>query len=243
MELAKSITKALGGDWRGSYGLVPGLGHSDNDRSMKIAQHPDNPNDVVLHSFAGDGWRSFKDYLRSRRLLLPWQAKGQARPAGNSREFKPNGNKADNREGRIKQAQKLWAEALPANGTLVESYLRSRCINLRVPKALRFDPNCYYDHDTSLPAMIAALWHHQEQRIVAVHRTFINPSGTGKADVETPKKSARSNLRSWHGLIKVRSRSRGCGRYRDSPKRSTNNGHSGYISYFSSWHRSAYPAQ
>lgn len=33
---AREITRAHGGDWYGTYGLVPGPGHSDDDRSLKV---------------------------------------------------------------------------------------------------------------------------------------------------------------------------------------------------------------
>ena len=68
-ELAREITKALGGDWCGRYGLIPGPGHSRRDRSVSIRPHPDDPRDVIVHSFGGQSWQEIKDFLRDEGLL------------------------------------------------------------------------------------------------------------------------------------------------------------------------------
>jgi hypothetical protein len=86
----EAITRALGGDWYGSYGCAPGPGHSRKDRSLKISAHPTNPCDVTLHSFAGDDWRPIKDDLRRQGLLPEWRA-GARDEAPNSRQ-KTNGH-------------------------------------------------------------------------------------------------------------------------------------------------------
>ena len=52
---AREIVKAHGGDWRGSYGVVPGPGHSDQDRSLKVWQ---SGAQIYVHSFAGDDWKT-----------------------------------------------------------------------------------------------------------------------------------------------------------------------------------------
>ncbi len=85
MSLARSITKALGGDWQGTYGLVPGPGHSASDRSVSV-RDDDTGRDVVVHSFAGDDWKAIKDRWRRDGILAdrdrpPSEA---ARPAAGS---------------------------------------------------------------------------------------------------------------------------------------------------------------
>jgi hypothetical protein len=57
---AREITEARGGDWRGSYGLVPGPGHSDRDRSCKVW---DGNGKTYVHSFAGDDWKDCRAHL------------------------------------------------------------------------------------------------------------------------------------------------------------------------------------
>ena len=57
---AREIVKARGGDWCGSYGLVPGPGHSVQDRSCKVWQVGDR---IFVHSFAGDHWKDCRAHL------------------------------------------------------------------------------------------------------------------------------------------------------------------------------------
>ena len=66
--LAQRIVRAMGGDWYGTYGMVPALGHSRKDRSVSIRPHSSDPDDVVVNSFTGDASRLKAD-LRERGLL------------------------------------------------------------------------------------------------------------------------------------------------------------------------------
>ena len=68
-ELAQEITRQLNGDWCGRYGLIPGPGHSRHDRSVSVKPHPQNPGDVIVHSFAGQDWREIRDWLCSQGFL------------------------------------------------------------------------------------------------------------------------------------------------------------------------------
>ena len=65
----KAIARELGGDLIGAHVSAPGLGHSLRDRSLSISLNPDDPHDVLVHSFAGDDYRPVKDHLRRRGLL------------------------------------------------------------------------------------------------------------------------------------------------------------------------------
>jgi hypothetical protein len=58
--IAREVVKSRGGDWCGSYGLVPGPGHSPKDRSLKVW---DYDGDIKCHSFAGDDWRDCRKHL------------------------------------------------------------------------------------------------------------------------------------------------------------------------------------
>ena len=68
---ARKITKALGGDWFGGYGLVPGIGHSARDRSIKVMDAADG--EIIVHSFTGDDWRDIKAEWVRQGLLPEWQ--------------------------------------------------------------------------------------------------------------------------------------------------------------------------
>ena len=90
--------------------------------------------------------------------------------------------------------RRLFAMAKPIAGTIVETYLRKRGITaLHETAALRYHPSCYYRTDgTSLrqagPAMIAAVTD-LDGRITGVHRTWLDPTGDGKAAITTPRRA------------------------------------------------------
>ncbi|MBN9511369.1 MAG: toprim domain-containing protein [Alphaproteobacteria bacterium] len=96
-------------------------------------------------------------------------------------------------------ARRLFAMSQPPMRTLVETYLRNRCITpLHEDGALRFHPRCYYRPDEDLPtetwpAMIARVTDHNG-RITGAHRTWLDPDGfhpvrLGKAPIDTPRRA------------------------------------------------------
>ena len=90
-------------------------------------------------------------------------------------------------------ARRLIAASQPIHGTLVETYLRHRCIEeLRDVRALHYHPRCYHRPDDGptqvWPAMIASVTD-ISGLITGAHRTWLDPSGTGKAPIETPRKA------------------------------------------------------
>ncbi|MBI5112888.1 MAG: toprim domain-containing protein [Rhodovulum sp.] len=94
-----------------------------------------------------------------------------------------------------RRAKGLWLSALPIPGTPVETYLRTRGIDLaalpRLPRILRCLPNAKHRGDdgreTWWPAMIAGCTDGTGE-IRAVHRTWLRPDGAGKAPVAPVKK-------------------------------------------------------
>ena len=96
--------------------------------------------------------------------------------------------------GSSESARRLFAMSQPISGTIAEAYLRGRGITtLHETSALRFHPRCYYRPDSyspteTWPAMIAAVTDLAD-RITGAHRTWLDPSGQGKAPVDTPKRA------------------------------------------------------
>jgi hypothetical protein len=83
-------------------------------------------------------------------------------------------------------ALRIWSAALPAAGTVVETYLRSRAITL-LPACLRYSLDCYHTETrTRWPAMVVARID-QAGNVSAVHRTYLTPAGS-KAPVVPQKK-------------------------------------------------------
>ena len=96
--------------------------------------------------------------------------------------------------GSSESARRLFAMSQPIAGTVVQKYLYGRGITAsHGAGSLGFHPRCYYRPDPyssteTWPAMIAAVTDLAGQ-ITGAHRTWIDPSGRGKAPVDTPRRA------------------------------------------------------
>ena len=141
--------------------------------------------DLIAANRRLDGLRDVLDEARSF-LRLP-------RPEPVPREPSPPAP-----QGSPEAARRLWAMSRPIHGTLAEAYLHSRGItDLRNCGSLRFHPRCYYrgdEHHTAdqardaWPALIASV-RDGDGVLTGVHRTWLDPSGTAKAPVATPRRA------------------------------------------------------
>lgn len=103
---------------------------------------------------------------------------------------------------RIEAARRIWRESRNATGTLVETYLASRGIDLdalgavygeRVPASLRFHPMLLYPGGGHMPAMVGEIVNRAGE-FVGIHRTFLAPDGKGKANVKGAAKLALGRM-------------------------------------------------
>lgn len=83
--------------------------------------------------------------------------------------------------------ERLWRGTAPARSTLAECYLRSRSIRLPPPPDLRFAPRLRHGPTgTDWPGMVAAV-RDVAGKLVALHRTYLRPDGSGKAPADPAK--------------------------------------------------------
>jgi hypothetical protein len=204
MSLAHEIVKRLGGDWCGAYGLVPGAGHSKRDRSLSVRQNPDDAEDVILHSFAGEDWKGIKDEWRAHGIMPAKDFRCVSAPIPNPARkaaAKAEGEKSE--AARLETALYLWDCSQPAGHTVVETYLRSRGIEVgSLPATVRYLPPSPPKHP--FPAMIAAFGIPDEPEpgvlamprlaIRGVHITLLAADGKGKAAVEKQKRMLARSL-------------------------------------------------
>ena len=98
---------------------------------------------------------------------------------------------------KTRAARRLFGMGCPIAGTLVETYLRNRGIAaLEACRSLRFHPQCYYRDATAQekrPALLAAITD-LDGRITGVQRTWLEPTGRGKAAVATPRRTLGRQL-------------------------------------------------
>jgi len=141
--------------------------------------------DVIRESC---GHRDFRDVAdEARRFLNLPRTDAVSAPGTRDRDLSVPA-------GTSEMAQRLFKTSRPIKGTVVEAYLRHRGITaFNGTKALRFHPYCFYRSDEGAPAetwpaMIAAVTD-LAGKITGVHRTWLDPSGQGKAPVETPRRA------------------------------------------------------
>lgn len=90
-------------------------------------------------------------------------------------------------------ARALWREAVPARGTLVETYLRGRGLALPGDAPLRFHGACPRGRER-LPAMLALMSDARSAAPCGVHRTFLAPDGSGKAPGQAKMMAGRAGV-------------------------------------------------
>ena len=87
---------------------------------------------------------------------------------------------------RTRTALRLWS-SVPATGTLVETYLRSRGIVMPIPDTLRFHDGTKHARGKFWPAMVALVTRGTDDAPLAIHRTFMSSDGASKAPIEPAK--------------------------------------------------------
>jgi len=81
------------------------------------------------------------------------------------------------------------------DGDLVHRYMQSRDIDeLIYPPALRFAEALRDGEGGIRPAMVAMVGIHGQEKFVSMHRTFLKPDGSGKAEMEDPRKMMPGEL-------------------------------------------------
>lgn len=176
---ARSLTAVLGGRWHGRYGVAPcPICQPERRRGQDALTLADGRDGRLLADCKKSGC-AFADILAAVGLRAgDWRAPDPAEAARREAERRAEAVK------RAEQARRLWAEAQPIAGTPAETYLHeARGIRLdRWPVALRFHPACWHGPTARRwPAMVAVV---QGAGLLAVHRTFLRPDGSGKAGLD-----------------------------------------------------------
>jgi putative DNA primase/helicase len=157
--------------------------HADRTPSLSIREAEDGR--LLLHCFAGCDWGAIRDALAARSLWPEHEGSAPCSPrAWETSHQRSPGLLSPNTLGML---QRLWRNAKPAFGTVVEVYLLSRSIMIPVPPTLRYAQLRHHESDLWLPCMVAAV-QTREGRLSGLHRTFLQPGGRGKADVTPAKK-------------------------------------------------------
>ena len=179
---AESIAKALGGrkadrEWKARC-------PAHNDRKPSLSIRDGNDGKVLVRCRSGCTQESVITALRNRGL---WTGKGSKRLKGTaSFGTKNSPDRADDAK-RSKSALKIWQSTQSANGTVVETYLAARGLQLPLPPTLRFHKGLKHASGTTWPAMVALVTRGADNVPLAIHRTFLARDGSGKAPVDPQK--------------------------------------------------------
>lgn len=171
----RAIAGALGGQVIGREVLAPGPNHSRKDRSLAIRPSPAFPSGFVVRSYAGDDWRTCRDYV-ARRLGIDTRHPVQGSPIDRRKEEAAEA--AANAE-RSRRAVRLFYEAHGPYRSPVETYLRSR--NVALPKMsagewVRFHSNCPFAGKRTY-AMVCLVRDMVTDEPKAIHRTALDHDG------------------------------------------------------------------
>ena len=181
---AETIAKALGGHKTGAGWMARCPAHDDRKPSLSIVTGKGGK--VLLRCHAGCDQAQVIDALRARGHWEP-----RDRHAGRRRAYKlrQSADMAPERDDakRTESALRIWQASAPVPGTLVETYLRSRGLHLQLPPTLRFHAGLNHPSGSIWPAMVGLVTRGPDGASLAIHRTFLDRDGSGKAPVEPQK--------------------------------------------------------
>ena len=188
---AREIAAHLRGKKNGSHGyLVRCPAHEDRSPSLSIKDSAETGR-LLVRCFGGCTATDVLAEFKSLGLLEPLRPDTPAYvPAVH--EWQDD----ELKQRRRKWALDIWQQSTPATGTIVETYLRTRGYDGPIRETLRYHPRLRHpDKQNHYPGMVAAITVAPENKIVAVHRTFLMPDGSGKANNESQK----AMLGEWRG--------------------------------------------
>ena len=181
MNDASTITFALNGHWYGHYGLAYCPAHA-NTRTPALSLRNGTDGRLLAKCHAGCDFPTIKGALCALGMM---EGGGAFVAPDPSRAIRHRAEEKALAAKRAAQAQRVWAEAIPIQGSLCNNYARARGITCALPDTLRFHAECWHASGKRFPAMVALV---EGSEGFAVHRTYLRSDGSGKAEV-TPNKA------------------------------------------------------
>ena len=180
MASARDLTLQLNGKWYRHYGVAPcPVCQPARQKHQTALTLRDSEIGLLAHCKKSNC--DFRDIVSALGLRdAPF------RPADPFEMALRKTQDHEQRRKRSAQAQAIWDEATPIQGTVSEAYLRSRGITAILPETLRHHSSCWHSPTAkTYPALIARV---DGSDGFAIHRTYLKADGSGKADI-TPSKA------------------------------------------------------
>ena len=175
---AQTLTLALRGKWHRRYGVAPcPVCQPEQRRDQDALTLSDGSGGLLAHcKKLGCG---FRDILSAAGV-----APGSYSPPDPFLSGRRRAEELAEAQKGAAQALRLWTQAKPIGGTLAEGYLRGRGITCPAPGSLRFAPSCWHASARRFPALLGLV---EGGEGFSLHRTYLKPDGSGKAEVEPQK--------------------------------------------------------
>ena len=174
---AEAIAKALGGHKSSNGWSARCPAHDDRHPSLSIS---DQGGKLLWHCHAGCSQDAVLLALQRKGFLEPFNSQAVLPVAKTIHDAEAGARKAETIE-------KIIQQCAPARGTLVETYLGSRGI-FSVPEELLFHHRLRYQTGEHFPAMVVCTKSPLTGALTGgIHRTYLAPDGSGKAQVEKAK--------------------------------------------------------
>jgi hypothetical protein len=175
VDIARALcAQRVGRDW-----MARCPAHADATPSLAIREGRDGK--VLLKCHAGCSQREVIGALRDRGI---WTTSSNNYSRVAKAAFAEVQGDESNRTA---YALQLWSECIPAKGTPVESYLRSRGLNVPRSDDLHFHPRLKHPSGSIWPAMVGLVTSGTSAVSVGIHRTFLARDGLSKAPVMPAK--------------------------------------------------------
>jgi putative DNA primase/helicase len=180
---AEAIAKALGGRKAGAAWMARCPAHDDRAPSLAIADARDGK--LLVRCHAGCDQRDVIAALRARGV---WE-KDERRAIRFSRmpDRMPPPKTDSEAVRRTEAALAIWRGSQSAEGTPVETYLRSRGLTIPIPPSIRFHTGLKHPLGGVWPAMVALVTQGADGKPIGVHRTYLARNGSAKAPVDPAK--------------------------------------------------------
>lgn len=184
----EGIARALGGATRQGRGWLCFCPSHENRKTPALSIDLGNNGGLLVSCHAGCDGVAVLDALRGRGLI-------EGKEQGTGFRVDPAEAAKRERERKAKEnrtrgfALSIFSQAQHGEGTPVAVYLReARGIDLDViPPSLRFHPGLKHPSVDGLFPCMVALVENVRGEGVGIHRTYLRPDGSGKADVEPAK--------------------------------------------------------
>lgn len=177
---AREIAESLNGSWSRGKGMCVCPAHDDRSPSLSVTL---GRTAILFHCFAGCSNEEVIAALGRRGVRARELFDGGGTLLA---DFRPR------QDGPNRNARRVWAVSAPLRDSLAERYLLGRGVREFSPE-LRFDnqtPLGPRDRVRFLPAMIAAV--RTDLGVIAVHRSFLDPEGSGLARFQQPRRALGS---------------------------------------------------